>query len=195
MTLTVCMGIAHTTFADIPIPPQIKDLYRADAAVGAITLDDGQSAIYVRQRVDQDMRSWKRSLWRMDALAGPRAMELGEPDASQPMLSPDGKRIVFLSTRPFTDDTPAFTSVPPYSNSVADIWLIPTKGGRAIPLGGPGKPYGRVTTDTFYHRVSFSPDGKRLLFVADEGKDPRTEQERQSPEQHNHCARGPGGGL
>ncbi len=180
MALAVWMGIAHTTFADIPIPPQIEDLYRADTAVGAITLDDGQSAIYVRQRVDQDTRSWKRSLWRVDALAGPRAMELGEPDASQPMLSPDGKWIVFLSTRPFADDTPAFTPVPPYSDSAADIWLIPTKGGRAIPLGGPGKPYGRVITDTFYHRVSFSPDGKRLLFVADEGKDPRTEQERRN---------------
>lgn len=180
MALAVCMGIAHTTFADMPISPQIEDLYRADAAVGAITLDDGQSAIYVRQRVDQDTRSWKRSLWRVDALAGPRAMELGEPDASQPMLSPDEKWIVFLSTRPFADDTPAFTPVPPYSDPAADIWLIPTKGGRAIPLGGPGKPYGRVITDTFYHRVSFSPDGKRLLFVADEGKDPRTEQERRN---------------
>ncbi len=56
MALAVWMGIAHTTFADIPIPPQIEDLYRADAAVGAITLDDGQSAIYMRQRVDQDTR-------------------------------------------------------------------------------------------------------------------------------------------
>jgi dipeptidyl aminopeptidase/acylaminoacyl peptidase len=41
-------------------------------------------------------------------------------------------------------------------------------------LGGKGKPYGRVFTDSFYGHISFSPDGTRLLFVADDGRDPRT---------------------
>jgi dipeptidyl aminopeptidase/acylaminoacyl peptidase len=180
--LAVVLVIAWSNFsvAEEPIPPQIEDLYLTDVAVDAITLDDGENAVYIRQRVDQTTREWKRSLWRVDAKRGPHALEPGEPDASHPLLSPDGKWIVFLSTRRFPNGTPAFKPVPPYSDPAADIWLIPTKGDQAIPLGGPRKPYGRVITDSFYSRISFSPDGKRLVFVADEGKDPRTEQERRN---------------
>jgi dipeptidyl aminopeptidase/acylaminoacyl peptidase len=163
-----------------PLPPQIEDLYRTDVAVGAITIRDGQSVIYVRQRVDPQTRTVKQSLWRVDAGNEPRPVETGEPDASSPMLSPDGKGIVFLSTRPFDDGTSAALPVPAYSDPAVDIWFLPLDGSRAIPLGGKGKPYGRVITDSFYGRVSFSPDGKRLLFVADDGRDRRTEQERRN---------------
>lgn len=65
----------------------------------------------------------------------------------------------------------------PESDPASDIWLIPTEGGAAIPLAGPDKPYGRVFNDGFYGRVAFSPDGRRLVFVADDGKDPRTPEE------------------
>ena len=180
IVLLIIFGLGRVLLGEEPIPPQLDDLYRTDVAVGAITLEDGQTAIYVRQRVDPETRSVKQSLWRVDAAGGARAMEAGEPDASRLMLSPDGKWIVFLSTRPFPDGTPAFAPVPAYSDPAADIWFIPVSGGKAIPLAGPGKPYGRIITDSFYGRVSFSPDGKRLLFVADEGKDPRTEEERRN---------------
>lgn len=180
IAVVLLIGWSHLAVADEPIPPQIEDLYLSDVAVDAITFNEGESVLYIRQRVDQSARDWKRSLWQVDAKRGPRPMEPGEPDASHPLLSPDGKWIVFLSTRPFPDGLPAFTPVPPYSDPAADIWLIPTQGGEAIPLGGPQKPYGRVITDSFYSGIRFSPDGKQLLFVADEGKDPRTEQERRN---------------
>ena len=151
IAVVLVMAWSNFSIADETIPPQIEDLYLADVAVDPITLDDGQSAIYIRQRVDQTTREWKRSLWRVDANGGPRAMEPGEPNASHPMLSPDGKWIVFLSTRPFPDGTPAFKPVPPYSDPAADIWLIPIQGGKAIPLGGPQKPYGRAL------RIPFIP--------------------------------------
>ena len=164
-----------------PPLPQIEDLYKTDAAVDAITLKDGKSAIYVRLRVDPQTRAFKQSLWRVDEQGGARAIEPGEPDAFSPMLSPDGKWIVFLSTRPFADGMSAFTPVPPYSDTAADIWLMPVApGGRAIPLGGKAKPYGRVITDKFYGRIAFSPDGRRLVFVADDGRDARTEAERKN---------------
>src|SRR5262249_8148129 len=50
-------------------------------------------------------------------------------------------------------------------------------GGTAIPLAGSDKPYGRVFNDGFYGRVAFSADGKQLAFVADDGRDPRTQDE------------------
>src|SRR5262249_33321442 len=58
--------------------------------------------------------------------------------------------------------------------------LISTAGGPAIPLAGPDKPYGRVFNDGFYGRLAFSPDGKRLVFVADDGKPAATAEEAKS---------------
>jgi dipeptidyl aminopeptidase/acylaminoacyl peptidase len=67
--------------------------------------------------------------------------------------------------------------VPLESEPAADVWLISVDGGQAVPLAGPEKPYGRVFHDGFYGRVAFAPDGKRLVFVADDGQDPRTPEE------------------
>lgn len=175
-----CAFLTCAAFAaDLPLP-QPEDLYLTDTPVAPITLSDGRSAIYTRLWVDPKSRTQRQALWRVDDQAGARPLEPGEPDASSPMLSPDGQWIVFLSTRQFPDGTPAFTPVPPYSDPAADLWLIPVTGGQAFPLGGKGKPYGRVITDKFYGRVAFSPDGKRLAFVADDGRDLRTEAERRN---------------
>lgn len=104
-------------------------------------------------------------------------MEEGEPDARSPIFSPDGKWIAFLSTRPRPKGWTQTPAAPPESEVAIDLWLIPAARGPAIPLAGPDKPYGRVFHDPFYGRVAFSPDGRRLVFVADDGRDPRTKEE------------------
>lgn len=165
---------------ELPLLPQIEDLYKTDLPTEPVTTADGRTTFYIRQRADPQTRTVKQSLWRMDEGGQPRAVEAGEPDAFGLQLSPDGKWILFLSTRPFADGTPAFKPVPPYSDTAADLWLMPASGGTAVPLGGKAKPHGRVITDKFYGRVAFSPDGRRLVFVADEGRDLRTEAERRN---------------
>jgi dipeptidyl aminopeptidase/acylaminoacyl peptidase len=177
LTLWIALAGCAAALAEELPPPQIADLYQTDAALDVVTLGDGKSAFYIRQRVDQATRSLKQSLWKVDADGKAGAVEAGEPDVLSLTLSPDGKWLLILSTRPFAGGTPAFQPVPPYTDPAVDIWLMPVTGGSAIPLGGKGKPYGRVITDKFYGRVAFSSDGKRLLFVADEGLDPRTEAE------------------
>lgn len=179
-TLLIALLGWSTAFAEDPLPPQIADLYKTDVALDAVTLSDGKSAFYIRQRVDPETRSYKQSLWKIDAEGHASAVEPGEPDVLTLTLSPDGKWLVMHSSRPFADGTPAFQPVPPYTDPAADIWFMPVTGGRAVPLGGKSKPYGRVITDKFYGRVSFSPDGSKLLFVADEGIDPRTDAEKRN---------------
>lgn len=162
-------------------PLRIDDLYCADSVLDLTVLPGGQSAVYCRQWAEARTRTMRQTLWCVkDKPDNRQPLEVDEPDGARPQLSPDGKWIVFLSTRPFPDGTPAFQPVPPYSDPAVDIWLIPAAGGRAIPLGGKSKPYGRVITDTFYARVAFSPDGRRLVFVADDGRDPRTREEIQN---------------
>lgn len=165
---------------ELPPLPQIEDLYKTDLPTEPVTTADGRTTFYIRQRADPQTRTIKQSLWRVDEGGQPRAVEAGEPDAFGLQLSPDGKWILFLSTRSFADGTPAFKPVPPYSDTAVDIWLVPVSGGPAIPLGGKAKPYGRVITDKFYGRVAFSPDGRRLVFVADDGRDLRTQAERRN---------------
>lgn len=171
----LALQIALSACGAEPTPLQLDDLYRGDRVTHLTLVADAQSAIYCRQWIDSDLRAYRYALWRVDGQAENRCpLEVGQPDARQPMLSPDGKWILFLSTRPFSDGTPAFTPGPPYSDPATDIWLIRVAGGKAIPLGGKGKPYGRVFSDRFYGNIAFSPDGKRLTFVADDAQDRRT---------------------
>jgi len=164
--------------ADEVSPLRIEDLYATDTFVDAVSMADGCSTIYCRQRADADTRAVRQSLWRVDKQGGMRPLEAGEPDGFCPVLSPDQQWIGFLSVRAREDGMPPCRPVPPYSYRAADIWLIPAAGGRAIPLADSSKPYGRVIADTFYGRIAFSHDGQQLAFVADTGIDPRTESER-----------------
>jgi dipeptidyl aminopeptidase/acylaminoacyl peptidase len=156
----------------------IDDLYSFDAPTDLAVSPDGKSAVYARRWTERSSRTVRFALWRVEGNSeNSRPMEDGQPDARQPIFSPDGKWIVFTSTRSFPDGSPAVQPVPTYSDPATDIWLIPATGGKAIPLAGPGKSYGRVLTDPFYGNIAFSPDGRRLVFVADDGRDPRTPQE------------------
>jgi dipeptidyl aminopeptidase/acylaminoacyl peptidase len=159
-------------------PIAIEDLYLLDEPTSPVLAPDGKRLAYIRQWVDPGSKRTRHSLWLVDRNPDkPRPLETGQPDARAPVFSPDGKWIAFLSTRPRPKGWQQTPAVPAESDPSADIWLIPTQGGKSIPLAGPDKPYGRVFHDGFYGRVAFSPGGRRLLFVADDGKDPRSQEE------------------
>jgi dipeptidyl aminopeptidase/acylaminoacyl peptidase len=165
-------------------PPQkrliaVEDLYLFDSPRDAALSPDGKSLVYSRQWIDAKTKTDRFSLWLVEGDAKKaRPVEQGEPDARAPVFSPDGKWVAFLSTRPRPDGWKQTLPTPPQSDPALDVWLIPAAGGEAIPLAGPDKPYGRVFNDGFYGRLAFSPDGTMLAFIADDGKDPRTDAEK-----------------
>ncbi|QDU97708.1 S9 family peptidase [Lignipirellula cremea] len=155
-------------------PVTVDDLYRFDQPASIAAASDGKTIVFERRWADRNQRQERHSLWQASDAAAAHPLEAGEPDARSPIYSPDGKWILFTSTRPFPGGERAVTPVPPYSDPATDIWLMPAAGGVAIPLGGKHKPYGRVFTDGFYGGIVFSPEGDRLAFIADDGRDPRT---------------------
>jgi predicted acyl esterase len=170
------------TVAKTPLRPE--DVYRFDSPTQPALSPSGSLAAYIRQWIEPTSLLERNSLWTA-ALAndGSRivaAAEPGEPDARLPVFSPDGRWIAIRSTRSRPDGWKLTPAAPPESEPATDIWLLPTQGGPAVPLAGPDKPYGRVFTDPFYGRVAFSPDSQSLVFVADDGLEPRTLEEREA---------------
>jgi dipeptidyl aminopeptidase/acylaminoacyl peptidase len=157
---------------------QIDDLYNYDATIDLTVSPNQNEAVYVRDWADRTHPVRRTTLWRVvEKVENRHPLEEGCPDGRKPLYSLDGKWIAFQSTRPWPDGSAAFAPVPTWSDPATDVWLIPAQGGRAIPLSGKAKPYGRVFSDPFYAGVAFSPDGKRLAFVADDGRDPRSPEE------------------
>ncbi len=172
-----------------PRPWRASDLYEVESFGAVVVAPAGKSAISIRNWVDSRSRMPRYALWFSwgDPLQS-TALEADQPDARSPVLSPDGKWIAFLSTRPRPRGWEQTPPAPVYSEPTVDIWLVPLspaiyqegKKGVAIPLAGPEKPYGRVYPDQNYGRLAFSPDGSRLLFIADDGDDPRSDAETDS---------------
>lgn len=173
---------APATFAKTPLRPE--DIYRFDAPTQPALSPSGSQAAYIRQWIDPASLLERHSLWTASLSNGGSrsvvAAEPGEPDARLPIYSPDGRWIAIRSTRPRPDGWKPTPAAPPESEPATDIWLLPTQGGPAVPLAGPDKPYGRVFTDPFYGRVAFSPDSQSLVFVADDGLESRTLEEREA---------------
>ncbi|MFO0965560.1 MAG: S9 family peptidase [Gemmataceae bacterium] len=176
--LVVCLLPTLAAAQETKRPITIDDLYALDAPAAAVLDPLGKRATYIRSWIDLASKKERHSLWTVAEPGKQRAMEKGEPDARAPVFSPDGKWIAFLSTRARPKGWKQTPPAPPYSDAPCDVWLIPAEGGEAVPLAGPDKPYGRVFNDGFYGRVAFSKEGDRLVFVADDGVDPRSAAEK-----------------
>jgi dipeptidyl aminopeptidase/acylaminoacyl peptidase/lysophospholipase L1-like esterase len=152
-----------------------EDLYRLAGPQAVVVAPQGDTAAVIHRWVDEATKAERFSLWwsaPQSDLVGP--LEEGQPDARAVTISPDGRWLAVRSTRRRPQGWKKTPAVPIQCDPATDIWLISTDGKQALPLAGPDKPYARVFVDPFYGRVAFSPDGKRLAFVADDGRDERT---------------------
>lgn len=89
-------------------------------------------------------------IWVVPALGGvPRQVS---QFGSRPVWSPDGRTLAFLSNEMSQADVPGSTT--------SRIWLVPASGGEPRPLTERWDPPGG------HRSVSFSPDGRRVAFMA-----------------------------
>jgi dipeptidyl aminopeptidase/acylaminoacyl peptidase len=125
-----------------------RALVRAQVALESFALHPaGSSVVYVLRRVRGDdyvSHLWARR-WR-----GGRARQLtrGSVRDASPALSPDGGQVAFLRTAVGPDD------------AVAQVWLLPLDGG---------EPYQVTTLEHGVGSLRWSPNGDRLLLVAQAG--------------------------
>lgn len=182
---TLFLAVVCQAAADDPAPGalwQISDLERMDGPQAVVVAPDGRSAAYVRRWVDGQTHAERFSLWLISGEpAAARPLEDDQPDARSPVFSPDGRWVAIRSTRARPKGWRPTPAAAPQSDAATDIWLVRLDGNRngvrVLPLAGPEKPYGRVFNDLFYGRVAFSPDGRRLAFIADDGREPRSAEE------------------
>jgi Tol biopolymer transport system component len=127
-----------------PRPFHGSDLRRQVRITGFDLAPDGEHAVYARQTIERDR--YRSRLWRV-AVSGGRPEQLTNADASdtQPRISPDGRRLLFLSDR----------------SEKTQAWIMPLLGGEPRMIRG--FPDG-VTA------AGWSPDGRRAAIVAPGGE-------------------------
>ena len=155
----------------------IEDLYRIKFVSQPRMSPDGQRVAFVVTTIDERKHEYRSSIWVVSSIGGEaRQFTTGTAKASNPRWSPDGRWLAFVTDRegePAAQtgndgkDEKGEKEQKKHGKGKSQIWLIPADGGEAHQL-------------TFMqHGASspvWSPDGKRLLFVAQVGpQDEETE--------------------
>ena len=121
----------------------IEDLYRVKSISDVHASPDGKSIIYAVTTSDLARAKRVSHIWMMNIDGGsPRQLTSGEKGESSPMFSPDGKWILYISSK---DGGP-------------QLYLMPTSGGEAKKL---------TNISTGVSDPLWSPDGKWIAFSSD----------------------------
>ncbi len=121
-----------------------KDLLRETLITQLAVAPDGSSAVYARRTIESG--EYRTRLWRVP-MTGGRAEQITKGDLdTRPRFSPDGRTLLFLSTR----------------SGKSQPWLLPLGGGEPTQLAEFG---GQVSA------AEWSPDGKSVAALAESGEE------------------------
>ena len=133
-----------------------EDLYKFQLISDAQVSPNGQTVLFTHTRFHPDRKknTYQSHVWRVNAGGGsPQQFTSSTESESSPRWSPDGRRILFLSSRNAEEK----------SKARSQLWVIPIDGGEAL----------KITSQK--HGVSsprWSPDGKSILFLGRVPVDP-----------------------
>ena len=121
----------------------IEDLYRVKSISDVHVSPDGKSIIYAVAASDLARAKRVSHIWMMNIDGGsPRQLTSGEKGESSPMFSPDGKWILYISSK----------------DAGPQLYLMPTGGGEAKKL---------TNISTGVSDPLWSPDGKWIAFSSE----------------------------
>jgi dipeptidyl aminopeptidase/acylaminoacyl peptidase len=132
-----------------------EDLVRLKTVASPRISPDGTRIVYTVREVDLPNDRVRSSLWMVGWDGGKPTRLLENGPASFPRWAPDGKRLAFLTTR----------------DGESQIWIMTVDDGRSSALATKGK-HGPITTHAFYSGLEWSPDGRTLVFAAQDLQDP-----------------------
>lgn len=124
-------------------PMQIDDLFKFKRLSEPQISPDGKTVVYVQGDVSLEKNKTTRSLWLVssDGKSAPRQLTNSEKSDGHPRWSPDGKSILFESSR----------------SGTSQLWIIDIAGGEARQL---------TTISTGASNGTWSRDGKQIAFVS-----------------------------
>jgi dipeptidyl aminopeptidase/acylaminoacyl peptidase len=107
---------ASATFAE---PFTAEHLVRIDRVGAPAVSPDGELIVYAVRHTDMDADKGRYDLWLSSINGGePRRLTTHEANDTSPAWSPDGRHILFLSSR----------------GETTQVWRLPVKGGEADPV-------------------------------------------------------------
>jgi dipeptidyl aminopeptidase/acylaminoacyl peptidase len=116
----VCFVVAYlATSAVLADPFSAGHLVRIDRVDAPAVSPDGERIVYAVRHTDMDADTGRYDLW-LSSIGGgePRRLTTHEADDTSPAWSPDGRYILFLSSR----------------GETTQVWRLPIKGGEAEPV-------------------------------------------------------------
>jgi len=138
----VLVAMPAAVFAEGKRPMRVDDLFRFQRVADPQISPDGKWVAYVVTSVDLAANSSSSSIWLAAVESGERRQLTNTPKKDRhPRWSPDGKRLLFESTR----------------SGNSQLWVIDVGGGEARQL---------TTISTEANTAIWSPDGKWIAFVS-----------------------------
>jgi len=144
-------------------PLTIDDLYEITLVSDPAVSPDEQRIAWVETSMHKHEDSYKAEIW-IAGIDGGNARQLtsGSHRDTQPIWSPDGARLVFISNRPAAKSTATPDDQNSAGSAATQLWTIAADGGEAVQLTN--HPNGASSP-------AWSPDSRRVVFVADDDLD------------------------